>query len=166
MAIPQDQIVDLLFKQAFGVTKTDTADNKSPSNESIPSPALIRGDTIWVQSNQIPNPAAATASIVQAYLGASAVQTVADNTTVPIGGIYPTWKTNLTTWIPQEFGATYTVQVWVDSPGVANPTLTGTQIFADGSGGTGQYYYNYQSGVLNFIGETIPAPLTSGKVFT
>jgi hypothetical protein len=89
---------------------------------------------------------------------------VADNTTVPIGGIFPTWLTNLTYWIPAEFGATYNAQVWVDNPGVANPTLTGTQIFAAGSGGTGEYYFNYQSGVLNFIGNTIPAALTAGKV--
>ena len=164
MAVSQAQIVDLLYKEAFGVTKTDTAANKSPSNESIPSPALNRGDTQWTQSDQIPGTAAATAGIVQAYTGASAVQTSADTTTVPIGGIYPTWKTNLTFWIPTEFGSTYNVQVWVDNPGVGNPTATGTQIFADGSGGSGQYFYNYQSGVLNFIGETIPAPLTSGKV--
>ena len=164
MAVSQSQIVDLLYKQAFGVTKTDTATNKSPSNENIPSPLLIRGDTIWTQSDQIPSTATATAGIVQAYTGANAIECIADNTTVPIGGIYPTWLTELTYWIPSEFGATYTVQVWVDNPGVANPTLTGTQIFAAGSGGTGQYYYNYQSGVLNFIGETIPASLTSGKV--
>ena len=164
MAVSQAQIVDLLYKQAFGVTKTDTAQNKSPSNESIPSPALNRGDTAWTQADAIPNPAAAVANVVQAYVGATAVETIADNTTVPIGGIYPTWETQLTNWIPQEFGATYVVQVWVDSSGVANPTVTGTQIFADGSGGTGQYYYNYESGVLNFIGETIPAALTAGKV--
>jgi hypothetical protein len=72
--------------------------------------------------------------------------------------------TNLTYWIPTEFGSTYNIQIWVDSPGVANPTATGTQVFADGSGGTGQWFYNYQSGVLNFIGETIPASLTAGKV--
>ena len=47
MSIQQDQIVDLLYKQAFGVTKTDTEQNKSPSNESIPSPLLNRGDTLW-----------------------------------------------------------------------------------------------------------------------
>ena len=164
MAVSQSQIVDLLYKEAFGVTKTDTATNKSPSNESIPSPLLIRGDTQWTQSDQIPGTAAATAGIVQAYTGVNAVQCTADNTTVPIGGIYPTWKTNLTYWIPTEFGSTYQVQIWVDSPGVANPTATGTQIFADGSGGSGQWYYNYQSGVLNFIGETIPAALVSGKV--
>ena len=164
MAVSQAQIVDLLYKQAFGVTKTDTAQNKSPSNESIPSPALNRGDTAWTQADAIPNPAAAVANVVQAYVGANAVECIADNTTVPIGGVYPTWETQLTNWIPQEFGATYVVQVWADSSGVANPTVTGTQIFADGSGGTGQYYYNYESGVLNFIGETIPAALTAGKV--
>jgi hypothetical protein len=164
MSVSIAQQVDLLYKQAFGVTKTDTANNKSPSNESIPSPLLIRGDTQWTQSDQIPAVAAAVANLVQAYTGASAVQMTADNTTVPIGGIYPTWKTNLTYWIPQEFGATYAIKVYVDNPGAANPTVTGTQIFAAGSGGTGEFYYNYQSGVLNFIGETIPASLTSGKV--
>ena len=164
MAVSQAQIVDLLYKEAFGVTKTDTATNKSPSNESIPSPALNRGDTQWTQSDQIPGTAAATAGIVQAYTGTNAVECTADNTTVPIGGIYPTWLTNLTYWIPTEFGSTYNIQIWVDSPGVSDPTATGTQIFADGSGGSGQWYYNYQSGVLNFIGETIPAVLTSGKV--
>ena len=164
MAVSQAQIVDLLYKQAFGVTKTDTANVKSPSNESIPSPLLIRGDTVWVQSASIPAIAAATSGIVQAYTGANAVQCTADTTTVPVGGIYPTWLTNLTDWIPQEFGATYVVKVYVDDPSVANPTVTGTQIFADGSGGTGQFYFNYVSGVLNFIGETIPAALTSGKV--
>ena len=164
MAVSQAQIVDLLYKQAFGVTKTDTATNKSPSNESIPSPLLLRGDTIWTQADQIPPTAAAVAGVVQAYTGANAVECTADNTTVPIGGIYPTWETGLTYWIPAEFGSTYNIQIWVDSSGVANPTATGTQIFEDGSGGTGQWYYNYQSGVLNFIGETIPAELTAGKV--
>jgi hypothetical protein len=164
MAVSQSQIVDLLYKQAFGVTKTDTANIKSPSNESIPSPLLMRGDTLWTEADQIPAIAAAVPNIIQAYTGANAVQCVADTTTVPISSVYPTWKTNLTYWIPSQFGATYNVQVWVDSPNVANPTLTGTQIFADGSGGNGQFYFNYQSGVLNFIGETIPAALTSSKV--
>ena len=100
MAVSQAQIVDLLYKQAFGVTKTDTATNKSPSNESIASPLLIRGDTQWTQSNAIPGTAAATAGIVQAYLGVDAIECTADNTTVPIGGIYPSWITGLTYWIP------------------------------------------------------------------
>ena len=51
MAVSNDQIIDLLYKQAFGVTKTDTETNKSPSNESIPSPLLNRGDTAWTQAD-------------------------------------------------------------------------------------------------------------------
>jgi len=164
MAVSQAQIVDLLYKQAFGVTKTDTSTNKSPSNESIPSPLLMRGDTIWLNASTIPAVAAATSGLVQAYTGASAVQTVADTTTVPVGGVYPTWKTNLIDWIPAEFGSTYNVSVYVDNANAANPVSTGTQIFAAGSGGNGQFYFNYASGVLNFIGETIPAALTSSKV--
>ena len=164
MSIPISQKVDLLYKQAFGVTKTDTESNKSPSNEAIASPLLNRGDTLWTQADQIPGTAAAVASIVQAYTGSSAVECTADNTTVPVGGVYPTWKTSLTYWIPAEFGSTYSVSVYVDDSGVADPTSTGTQIFGAGSGGTGEFFYNYQSGVLNFIGETIPTALTSGKV--
>jgi hypothetical protein len=164
MSVPENQFVDLLVKQLYGVAKTDTAVNKSPTNESIASPALNRGDTQWTQSNQIPATAAAVAGIVQGYTGAAAVQCVPDTTTVPVGGIYPTWLTNLTNWIPEEFGSTYLVQAWVDSPGVANPTVTGTQIFGAGSGGIGEYYYDNIAGLLNFIGETIPPALTSGKV--
>ncbi len=81
MAVSQAQIVDLLYKQAFGVTKTDTSTNKSPSNESIPSPLLMRGDTIWLNSSSIPGTAADTAGLVQAYTGSSAIQTTADTTT-------------------------------------------------------------------------------------
>ena len=164
MSIPISQKVDLLYKQAFGVTKTDTEANKSPSNEAIASPLLIRGDTQWTQSDQIPSVAAATAGIVQAYTGTGAAECTADNTTVPVSSVYPTWKTGLTYWIPAEFGATYSVSVYVDDAGAADPTSTGTQIFAAGSGGTGEFFYNYQSGVLNFIGETIPTALTSSKV--
>ena len=164
MAIAQSQYVDLLVKQLYGVAKTDTSTIKSPSNESIESPTLIRGDTQWTQSDQIPATAGAVTSIVQAYLGVSAVECTPDITTVPVGGVYPTWLTNLTNWIPQQFGATYVVQAWVDNSGVANPTLTGTQIFASGSGGTGEYYYDNIAGLLNFIGGTIPAALTSSKV--
>ena len=164
MAIAQAQYVDLLVKQLYGVAKTDTNTIKSPSNESIASPALIRGDTQWTQSDQIPATAAALAGVVQAYTGANAIECAPDTTTVPVGGVYPTWLTNLTNWIPQEFGSTYVVQAWVDSPGVANPTLTGTQIFASGVSGTGEYYYDNIAGLLNFIGGTIPSALTSSKV--
>ena len=164
MAISDSAKVDLLYKKLFGVAKTDLPGNKSPSNEAIASPALLRGDNVWQQAASIPGTAAATAGIVQAYTGASAVQCTADTTSTPISSVYPSWKTNLTNWIPSEFGSTYFVQVWVDSSGVANPTATGTQIFDSGIAGVGEWNFDYQSGVLNFIGGTIPATLTVGKV--
>lgn len=164
MTVSSNQKIDLLYKQAFGVTKTDTETNKSPSNEAIASPLLIRGDTIWLNASDIPALAANVAGRVTGYTGTGAAPCVADTTTVPVGGIYPTWKTNLTNWIPAEFGASYNVSVYIDNPGASNPSVTGTQIFAAGSGGTGEFYFNYVSGVLNFIGGTIPAGLTSGKV--
>jgi hypothetical protein len=164
MSVSDTQKVDLLYKKYFGVAKTDLATNKSPSNEAIASPALSRIDRLWTQALSIPATAAATAGIVQAYTGASAVQCTADTTTTPISSVYPSWKTNLPDWIPSEFGSTYFVQVWVDSSGVGNPTATGTQIFDSGSGGTGEWNFDYVSGVLNFIGGTIPTALTSSKV--
>jgi hypothetical protein len=164
MAISDSAKVDLLYKKLFGVAKTDLPGNKSPSNEAIASPTLLRGDNVWQQAASIPGTAAATAGIVQAYTGAGAVQCTADTTSTPISSVYPSWKTNLTDWIPSEFGSTYFVQVWVDNSGVANPTATGTQIFDSGIAGVGEWNFDYQSGVLNFIGGTIPATLTVGKV--
>ena len=164
MAVSDSAKVDLLYKKLFGVAKTDLPANKSPSNEAIASPSLLRGDNVWQQAASIPGTAATTAGIVQAYTGASAVQCTADTTSTPISSVYPSWKTNLADWIPSEFGSTYFVQVWVDSSGVANPTSTGTQIFDSGIAGVGEWNFDYQSGVLNFIGGTIPSSLTSSKV--
>ena len=164
MTIPQSQYVDLLVKKFAGVAKTDTETNKSPSNENIPSPALNRGDTCWTQADQIPPTAVATANLVVAYRNANAIQCTADTTCVPIGGIYPTWLTSIPEWIPPEFGSTYTVQAYVGPPGAANIVATGTFISSAGQGGTGEWFFDYQAGLLNFIGETIPASLTSGNV--
>jgi len=164
MAILDSAKVDLLYKKLFGVAKTDTATNKGASNESIASPAINRGDKIWTLASSIPATAAAVTGIVQAYQTTSAVQCTADNTTTAVGGVYPTWKTNLTDWIPPEFGSTYFVAVYSDSSGVGNPVSTGTQMFDSGIGGVGEWFFDYQSGVLNFIGGTIPAALTASKV--
>jgi hypothetical protein len=37
-------------------------------------------------------------------------------------------------------------------------------MFDAGVGGVGEWFFDYQSGVLNFIGSTIPAALTVSKV--
>ena len=164
MAISDTSKVDLLYKKLFGVAKTDLGSLKGASNESIASPTINRGDKIWTQASSIPTTAAAVTGIVQAYQTTAAVQCTADTTSTPISSVYPTWKTNLTDWIPPEFGSTYFVGVYADSSGVANPTSTGTQMFDAGVAGVGEWFFDYQSGVLNFIGGTIPAALTSSKV--
>ena len=164
MAISIAQYVDLLFKKLQGVAKTANATVKGASNESIASPPLLRADVIWTDSGNIPNVASQISGLTLALRGANAVQCGPDTTVPPIGSIYPTWLANTTYWIPQEFGATWLPKVYVGPAGAGNIEATGTQIFAVGSGGTGEYYFDTQAGVLNFIGETIPAVLTAGNV--
>jgi len=163
MSISTAQYIDLLFKKLQGVAKTATATQKSASNESIASPALLRGDIVWTQADQIPGTAQVVANVTQGYLTTSRIECTADNTVPTIGGIYPTWLTNLQYWIPQEFGSTWPVKVYVDTAGAVDPTVTGTQIFAPGISGVGEFFFDTQAGVLNFIGETIPSTLTAGK---
>jgi len=164
MAVSIAQYVDLLFKKLQGVAKTANSTVKSASNESIASPAFIRGDIIWMQSDQIPATAQAVSSISNARINGNSVQCIADNTVPPVGGIYPTWLSNVIYWIPQEFGSTWLPKVYVGPAAAANIQATGTQIFAAGIGGVGEYYFDTQAGVLNFIGETIPSVLTAGNV--
>ena len=164
MAISDSQKVDLLFKKLFGVTKTDLPANKSPSNESVASPTLNRSDTIWLQSNSIPVTAQSVSGVVQSYQTTAKIQCTADTTSTPVSGVYPTWNTGLTDWIPPEFGASYFVKVYADSSGVSDPSVTGTQLSDSGIAGVGEWNFDYQSGVLNFIGGTIPAALTSSNV--
>ena len=163
MAISTAQWVDLLVKKLFGVAKTAPESEKSPSNEAIASPAFIRGDVIWMQADQITGTAGSISGIANARTGTNAVQCSGDNTASNISGTYQTWKSNVTYWIPQEFGSTWLPKVYVGAPSAANIEATGTQIFAAGSGGTGEYYFDTQAGVLNFIGGTIPTVL-SGNV--
>lgn len=170
MAIADSTKIDLLLKKLYGVTKTDTAGNKSPSNEAISSPLLIRGDTIWTQANSIPSTASSVTGIVESYLSTSRIACVADTTSQTISGIYPTWKTNLTNWISPEFDTvnlinTYRVKVYYGNAGLADPASSGgTQIFADGSGNAGEWYFDYQSGVLHFLGGTPPTGMTGSHV--
>ena len=169
MAINQTAYVDLLVKKLYGVDKTDLPGNKSPSNEAIASPLLNRGDKTWTQATSIPTTAAAVSNIVQAYTTTSLVECTGDNTTTPVSSVYPTWKTGLTNWIPPEFDTvngtnTYRVAVYFAATGAAASFPTGfTQIYADGSGGVGEYYFDYQAGTLNFIGGTIPAGMSGSS---
>ena len=165
MAILDSAKVDLLYKKLFGAAKSDLPGNKGPANEATASPFINRGDKIYVQAAAIPAVAAAVSGIVGSYNSTSRIQCTADATTTPVGGVYPTWKTGLSDWIPPEFGSTYFVKAYVGVSGLSDPATTGgTQIFDSGSGGTGEWWFDYQAGVLNFIGGTIPATLTASNV--
>lgn len=171
MAVSIETKVDLLLKKLSGVTKTDTPGNKSASNESISSPALNRGDRIWLNSYLIPTTANPTLGTVESYFQNNRVECVPDTTSQKVSNVYPTWKTNLTDWIPPEFDSvnivnTYRVKVFYGSPGIADPTasIPNQQIFADGSLGVGEWNFDYQSGVLNFYGGTIPSGMNSSHV--
>jgi hypothetical protein len=117
-----------------------------------------------MQSDQIPGTAQVVTGVTTALTGGSSIECTADTTVPPIGGIRPTWLTNEIYWISQEFGSTWLPKVFVGPASAANIEATGTQIFAAGIGGVGEYYFDTQAGVLNFIGETIPTVLTAGNV--
>ena len=161
MAITDNQKIDYLFKKiGYGATKTDTNANKLAPNEAIPSPLLIRGDRVWKQSDQIPavRPSS-TSSIVQIYTGSSVVETTEDNTATTSR----TWKTGLTGWIPPQFGSTYIVSIYIHTSGdAANAANISNKVFVTGSGNDDEWFFDYESGVLNFIGTNLP----NGKSFS
>jgi len=167
MAINESQKVDWLWKKlGYGVAKTDINSVKAATNESIASPLLIRGDNIWQDAAQIPTTKPSSSStIVEIYddsgNGTATVETTADATATP----NRTWKTNLTDWIPVEFGSTYLVKVYMDAPAAAAPQTTGTQLFAAGSGNNDEWYFDYQSGVLNFIGDNLPSGISGKTIY-
>jgi len=165
MAITDAKKVDYLWKKiGYGVSKTDTNANKKAPNESIASPLLLRGDTTWNAADQIPTilPGSST-GVVTVYPTSSPDACTVDNTT---GEANRTWKTGLTDWIPPEFGSTYQVKVYVHSSGDAsNAAASGTQVGATGSGNNDEWFFDYQSGVLHFIGANLPNGVNfTGKV--
>ncbi len=167
MAINESQKVDWLWKKlGYGVAKTDINSVKAATNESIASPLLIRGDNIWQDASQIPaTKPAASSTIVELYddsgNGTATIETTADATATP----NRTWKTNLTDWVPVEFGSTYLVKVYMDNASAAAPQSTGTQLFAAGSGNNDEWYFDYQSGVLNFIGDNLPSGINGKAIY-
>ena len=163
MAISDSQKVDYLWKKlGYGKAKTDTNANKKAPNEAIDSPLLMRGDIIWAQADLIPSTIPnATTTHVRVYKGTTAIETTEDNTATA----NRTWKTGETDWIPTQFGSTYLVKVYTDSAGAANAPSTGTQLFATGSGNDDEWFFDYEAGVLHFIGSNIPSSVSGKKVF-
>jgi hypothetical protein len=156
MAITDAKKVDYLWKKiGYGVAKTDTNANKKAPNESIASPLLINGANAWNRADQIPAVLpGSSAGVVTVYPTSGPTECAVDNTTVEA---YRTWKTNLIDWIPPEFGSTYQVKVYIHTSGdAANAASSGVQVFATGSGNNDEWFFDYQAGVLHFIGSNLP----------
>lgn len=165
MAISDTQKTDYLWKKlGYGVAKTDLSTAKQAFEESISSPLLLRGDKIWQQSDLIPGTMpSTTGDIVTIYKDgtgnwSATVKCTEDLTSTD----NRTWKTNLTDWISPEFDATYQVQVYIANDNATSPQSSGTKIFAAGSGNNDEWFFDYQAGILHFIGINIPTAITGG----
>ena len=155
MAITDAKKVDYLWKKVgYGATKTDTNTAKKAPNEAIASPLLLRGDKTWNQANLIPATIPGSSSgVVTVYPTGTPDETTADGTSTA----NRTWKTGLADWIPPEFGSTYQVKVYIHTASDAgNAAGSGDQVFATGSGNNDEWFFDYQSGVLHFIGANLP----------
>jgi hypothetical protein len=162
MPISQENQVDFLFKKiGYSIAKTANTSTKSAAGESIASPLILRGDTIWGQSSSIPaTPPSSTTGVVTVYSDANVntVQTTEDITSPS----KKTWKTNLTNWIDSSFGSLYAVKVYLDTTGSTTPQTTGTQLFPDGSSSNDFWFFDYSAGVLIFP-DAIPTVVSSSS---
>jgi len=155
MAITDANKVDYLWKKVgYGATKTDTNAAKKAPNEAIASPLLLRGDKVWNQASLIPaTMPGSSAGVVTVYPTGTPDETTNDGT----AAANRTWKTGLTDWIPPEFGSTYQVKIYIHTSGDAsNAAASGDQVFATGSGNNDEWFFDYQSGVVHFIGANLP----------
>jgi hypothetical protein len=165
----ESQKLDYLWKKlGYGVAKTSIpppgSGSKEAFNESIASPLLYRGDLVMTNSGDIPGtPPAATTAIVEVYKdGVGSFSPTVQCTEDLTSPDNQTWKTNLTNWIPTQFGDNYLVVVYVDTTGSTTPETTGTRLFQAGSGSDDTWFFDYQAGILNFNGATIPSVITGG----
>ena len=160
----ESQQLDYLWKKiGYGVAKTAEPSALNAANEGTPSPLLYRGDLVWAQSGDIPaTPPASTTSIVEVYTDTVAVQT----TEIPSAPDNQSWTTNLTNWIPTQFGPNYLVRVYAGPPGAANIRATGTQLNQNGSGVDDTWFFDYQAGIVNFNGANIPTAIGTSTANT
>jgi hypothetical protein len=160
MAITDAKKVDYLWKKiGYGATKTDTNANKAAPNEAIASPLLLRGDKTWNQASSIPATIPGSSSGVVTVYPTSAPDEASNDATAATNR---SWKTGLTDWIPPEFGATYGVKVYIYTASDAGNASSGTRVFAGGSGNNDEWFFDYQSGVLHFIGTNLPNGVNFG----
>ncbi len=162
MAISDSAKVDLLWKKVgYGKTKTDTNASKKAPNEGNASDFIIKSSQIWAQSSSIPGTIpGSSSSIVNIYTDAAS--TTVTTTEDATSSDNRTWKTGTTNWIPPTFGSTYQLKVYSGPTGLTDAQSNSTQLFETGSGNDDQWFFDYQSGILHFIGTNIPTAIGTG----
>ena len=163
MAITDSQKIDLLWKKiGFGKAKTDTNSNKKAPNEPNASSLIIKDSDIWNQSASITGTIpSANSSVTNVYIDSvsGALETTEDGASSD----NRTWKTSTTNWISPSFGATYQLKVYAAPTSTANVQTNGEQLFETGSGNSDEWYFDYQSGILNFIGDNLPSAISTSS---
>jgi hypothetical protein len=154
MAITDTQKVDYLWKKlGYAATKSDTNANKKAPNEAIASPLQLRADKVMKDASSIPSTQpASSAGVLTVYPTSSPIECTVDGTATA----NRTWKTGQTDWISPEFGSTYQAKVYIHTSSDAAGATGGDQVFATGSGNDDEWFFDYQSGVLHFIGTNLP----------
>jgi len=156
MSISTDQKLDYLWKKVgYGAAKRDINSVLNATQEGVPSPLLLRGDNVWAKSGDIPGTMPASSSgVVEVYPTTSPIEVSSFDTSARDNRF---WNTGEIDWIPPELGSTYVVKVYIHTSGdAANAAANGTQVFATGSGNNDEWFFDYQAGTLNFIGDNLP----------
>jgi hypothetical protein len=158
MAITDAQKVDLLWKKiGFSKAKTDTNASKKAANEATVSDFIIKPTSVWSDVSSIPS--------VKPSSNTSVTVVHDEKSTTPdaTSTAGRTWFTSTTNWIPPSFGATYQLKVYADTSGSGNPASNGAQLYETGSGNSDEWFFDYQSGTLHFIGNNLPSQISAGK---
>ena len=165
MAITSDQKIDFLWKKlGFKAAKTDLSSVKGGPNEAIPAVSRINSSVIWAQSGDIPGvQPSATAGVVTVYSDGGSSSATVECTEDATATSQRSWKTGLTDWIDTSYGSTYLVKVYADDAGQTDPETGGTQLLGGESGY--EWFFDYDAGVLNFIGTSIPGALSGKKIY-
>lgn len=141
------QILDLLYKKvSFTISKTDTEIAKSPANETDPSHFAVNSEYIPMEDIPSTPPATTTADIEVV----TQLTMTEDQTSEP----RRSWKSSLTKWISPAYGSLYLVTI----------EAGGVNLNINGSGNDDQWYFDYSSGVLHFIGENLPSEVLTNPV--
>lgn len=163
MAITDSQKVDLLFKKVgYGVAKTDISTNKSPANEGNASPLVSPGTTIYQQDYSILSATTlptSNSSVVTVYR--DSLTSTVQCTKLPTTSASVSWSTGLTDWVPVQYGTGYQVKLYA-GPGGSSTPQNYTNLPADGSGANDSWYFDYQSGIVNFADTSVPTAASAG----